>query len=241
MTPQQSRTMRLLSTLGLTHRPAAAFLCLLLLVDVLLVGIHVVRKILGEPPGGPFDLAIDRSYAEIINGVKMIWSAAMLILLTVRDRAPVFLIGALAFLSMLFDDWFMFHEQFGSAFSEANPHMGIFAVHTGELLWIFGIAILFGAFGLLTYVYSPVEARRVCIVLLALFAVLGVFAVGLDAAHHMFLDLLSFNVPFAPVEDGGELLAMTAMTGFLFAVAFTAHRPPLAGRLARIAAMPHRR
>lgn len=244
MIAQQSRTTRLLSVLGLTQRPVAALFCLFLLVDVLLVVVHIVFKLIGEPPGF-FDLAADRSYGEFANGMKMLWAAAMLILLTVRERAPVFALGALAFIYMITDDWLVFHERFGAAFAHAHPGLGLFAPHVGELLWMLGLAILFGTLGLLTYARSPAGARRICIVLLALFVMLAVFAVGLDAVHHMLFDSMpfnvTFNIPFTPVEDGGELLILTTMTAFLFAVAFTEHRPELGGRLARLATMPRLR
>ena len=85
---------------------------------------------------------------------------------------------------------------------------------------------------------SPQPAREVSIVLILLFVVLACFAIGLDAVHHIVFGGPEFDVPFTTLEDGGELLVMSVMTAFLFAVAFTDHRPRLAGFLGRIAQWP---
>lgn len=231
-------TSRLVSVLGLGARPVAALLILLLIADVALILLHLCLKIFGEPSGYAFDLGAERSYGEFMNYLKMLWSGAILLLLAYRDRAAVSAVWALGCAYMLGDDWFQFHERFGAFLAEASPMFGPLTAHVAELLWMLGAGVALGLLVLVAQRRSPQPAREVSIVLILLFVVLACFAIGLDAVHHIVFGGPEFDVPFTTLEDGGELLVMSVMTAFLFAVAFTDHRPRLGGPLGRIAQWP---
>ena len=61
--------------------------------------------------------------------------------------------------------------------------------------------------------------------LAALFTVLIFFGVVIDAGHHLFLEYPVFDAPMTSLEDGGEIVTMSFVVSFLFAVAFAGHRP----------------
>ncbi|GGH33682.1 hypothetical protein [Microbacterium album] len=228
------------SLLGINTRPAAPLLVLLLLADAGLILLHLSLKVFGEPSGYTFDLGAERSYGEFMNYLKMLWSAVLLLMLAARHRTPVFAVWAVACVYMLGDDWFQFHEKFGYFFAAQYPELGPLAAHVGELVWMLAAGLVVLVLVLVTHVRAPLEARKISIILLALFTVLAAVAIGLDAVHHMLFSHPVFDVPFTTAEDGGELLVMTVMTAFLFATAVADHRPPLRGLLARIAELPHR-
>lgn len=235
MTPLPPRQAGTLATaIGVTTPAVAGLATFLLLADAVLILLHLSQKIVGQPSGTAFDLGLDRGYGEFFNYLKMLWAASAFLLLAARTQTLVYGAWALLCLHLLADDWFQLHEKFGFAFADRFPGLGSLASHLGELVWVGGVGVVIGTVLLLAHRRSGPEHRAVTVVLVLLFGAFALFGVAVDAVHHVVLDLPALEVPLTTLEDGGELVTMSLTLTFLFAVAFTDHRPRLGMRLASL-------
>lgn len=221
--------------LGTGAAPVGGLLALLLLADIALIGLHLSLKIFGEPSGYTFDLGVDRGYGELVQYLKSLWAGALAALLAVRRRAAVLAAWALVCGYLLADDWFQLHERFGAAFAERVPALGSLANDVGELVWTGGVGLVLLTVVAVTHVRAAARDRAVPAVLVVLFGVLVLLGIVLDAVHHTILEIPAFDVPLTTLEDGGELVALSVIVTFLFAVAFTGHEPVLGRRLSFLA------
>lgn len=226
------------AALGSDRTAARGVLFLLLTAGAVLILLHVSLKVVGEPANMMFDLAFDRGYGEFFQYVQTIWAGAMLVLLAARRRAPVFAAWAAVCGFLLLDDWLQLHEWFGPVFASIIGQ-GQSAVIVGELIWLGTVGALLFAGVAPLHLRAREEALRVSAVLVVLFGLLVLFGVVVDAVHHAFLEHPVLAGPLALLEDGGELIVMSLIVSFLFAVAFAGHSPRLGRRLAVLARGRH--
>lgn len=229
--PDVARRPPLSRVLGLKERPAAGLLLLLLLADAALIALHVSMKLLGVPQEYTFDLASERGFGEFFQYVQILWAAAMLALLTLRDRVGVYAAWLVVCVVFAADDGLELHERAGQRFADAFPGLGSLAPHLGELVWMAAVGAVLATIVALAYRRAPSEAKAVSLVLAALFGVLVFFGVVIDVIHHTVFQAPVFSVPMTVLEDGGEIVAMSFVVVFLFAVAFSGHRPEVARRV----------
>lgn len=223
--------------LGLTNGAAAGVLVMLVVIDAALIAFHLSMKYLGHPEEYVFDLGADRSYGEFFQYMKNVWAILLLAALAVRRRAGVFVAWAVVCAYFLADDAFQLHERAGWAAHAAFPGVGA-AMHIAELAWLAGVGILLAGVVLATHVRAAPEDRAVSTVLVVLFGLLILFGVVVDAVHHLVFPGRVFDAPFTTLEDGGELVALSLVVAFLFAVTLCAHRPQLSGWWVRLAGAP---
>jgi len=221
------------STLGIRGGPSAGIVMMLVLIDVALITFHLSMKYLGHPQEYVFDLGADRGYGEFMQYAKNAWAMLLLFVLLLRRRSAVYAAWAVVCAYFLVDDAFQLHEQAGWAMADAVPGWGGAAVHIGELTLMALVGLVLVVVVAATHIRAAPPDRGVSIVLAGLFTVLIVVGVGFDAIHHLFFTDAVFDAPFTTVEDGGELLTLSLIVGFLFAVAFCGHDPALARRAAR--------
>lgn len=218
------RTGDVAERLGTRRGPAAGLVVMLLSIDAALILFHLSMKYLGHPEEYVFDLGADRSYSEFFQYAKNTWAIMLLGLLLFRRRAAVYGAWALVCGYFLFDDAFQLHERAGMAMVAAVPEWGAAAQHIGELVLMGSVGIVLVAAVFLTHRRASAEDRAVSRLLTVLFAVLILVGVGLDAAHHLLLPQPVFDAPLTTVEDGGELIVLSLVVAFVFAVAICGHR-----------------
>lgn len=220
--------------LGLTAGAVVGLLVMLIVIDSALIAFHLSMKYLGHPEEYVFDLGADRSYGEFFQYVKNVWAILLLALLALRRRAGVYVAWAIVCAYFLIDDAFQLHERAGWAAHAAFPGVSA-AMHVAELAWLAGVGLLLTGVVIAAHLRAAPEDRAVSAVLVVLFGVLIVFGVVVDAVHHLVFPARVFDAPFTTLEDGGELLALSLVVAFLFAVALCAHRPQLSGAWTRLA------
>jgi hypothetical protein len=198
-------------------------LWLLMLADVVIIGLHLSMKIIGEPQEYTFDLGADRGFGEFFQYLQIAWAAMMLIILTVRTRVGVYAAWALVCVFFAADDGLQLHEQAGFATMAVFPELGTLAIHLGELAWTGAIGAVLIVIVSIAHWRAAADARAISRVIAGLFGVLIFFGVVLDGIHHIFLEYPAFDVPMTTIEDGGEIVAMSLMVVFLFAVTFAGH------------------
>lgn len=216
--PRTSRWLDLTSGAGL-------LLCLFLAADAALIALHLSLKFVGYPSGWTFDLGAERGYGELIQYLKAIWIALLLLTLLQRLRAPVFLAWAALFAYIAADDWFGLHERAGEWAGARWPERGDWVWHAGELGFLVGVVVMFLVVAVPLHRRERGRSREVSRRLFWLAAALGAVGVGVDAVHHLLFDAPWADVPFTVLEDGGELVLMSVIVAFVFAVAERTGRP----------------
>ena len=115
-------------------------------------------------------------------------------------------------------DAFELHERAGRMLAGARPGVsmwGLGSQHVGEVLFsaTVGVVVLIGFAA--TWRRSAPAARQLSLVLLALLAALGVFGVLIDTLHAAATQT-PWGYRLGIIEDGGEMVVLTAMLWLLF-------------------------
>jgi hypothetical protein len=223
-----------LRTLGVAKSPVAGILTLLIAIDVVLIAFHLSMSYVGRPGGPLFDLGADRSYSEFYQYVKDVWAILILAVLALRRRAGVYVAWGLVCAYFLLDDALQLHEHAGWAIRDMVPGKPGAAVHLGELAFVAGIGLVLLAIVAVTHLRADRRDRAVSTVLLVLFSALIFFGIVVDAVHHLLFPGPQLRVLFTTIEDGGELVVLSLIVAFLFAVAYCGHEPRIGGRLQRL-------
>lgn len=194
---------------------ALTLLSVLLAVDAVLIGLHIQYGAVDRQ----LSLATDRGYAERFGYVKLVFAAALLIGLYGRVRIPAYFGWAFALLLILLDDAATIHEDVGRRITERfslQPAFGLRAQDFGELATWAGLGLALVTVAGLAHHRSVHTGRRHSRVLALLFSALMLFAVGADMAHIMLTGQTSYIAGI--VEDGGELLVLSAIVTYVIAM-----------------------
>jgi hypothetical protein len=192
----------------------------LLTGDIALIGLDVLQRngLLDDPR---FLVTYERGYGEILQYLKGAALGAGLVVLawSRRSLAAAVLAGIIGW--MVLDDAFMLHERGGlrmaawlglSAWPQLRPE------DLGELLLLACVGALAAASLLFTWRCRPAcEQPTLAAGALGLLA-LGFFGVGMDLVHSLAPRGHWVRSALAVVEDGGEMLALTAMAAAMFLV-----------------------
>ena len=203
---------------------------LLICGDLVYMAIHVGHLTIPALRGAHYSLETDGGLAEFYQYVKQMWVALCLAVAFVRRRQLVLLAWSGFFGFLMLDDALQFHEQAGLWLGErfALPAVaGLRPDDLGEL--IVGAAV--GASLLLVLAVAWWRDRertwRLSRALLILTGALGVCGVIVDAVHVVaYFRVPALANPLAFVEDGGELLIVTALTAYALDLAARGTAPP---------------
>jgi hypothetical protein len=149
---------------------------------------------------------VDGGYPEIYGYAKQVLIALLLLATHATTRQAVYRMLALLFAVCVLDDSLALHEAFGAYLA---AHAGIPA-RVGELVgWgVIGLAPVLAV--LAGYRRSDARSRADAEAVLAGFAILLFFAVGMDVVHGVIGRFVSgFQTVLTIAEDGGELFALT--------------------------------
>jgi hypothetical protein len=228
-TPFQSYSDKLHHLINLTHLLAACTVAAIVafgkksvtfLIGALAIG-DVALIIYSYRYGSPFSILVDGGIGEIYGyGKQLAMAGLFAVLYRKYGGAPLF--AALSFLCfwLFVDDAFRYHERFGYLIGEfLNPGLidnlgpGIRPRDIGELIAqaIAGFFVL-GSVAY-TFLRSGTSVRVTGAIFVGLVFLLAGFGVVLDFFDRIPLLGMSPMVT-AHLEDGGELLVLTLMTGF---------------------------
>jgi hypothetical protein len=207
--------------------------CLFLLTDFIFIILHLsyyfAHSFTAATPSYLYALDKDRTYSEIFQYIKEYWSALLLAFLAVRNRSILYLILSLLFFYLLLDDAIQIHETLGELVSTKFGFASIFnlrSVDLGELLVSTLIGLFFLSSVVLSFRFGDRTSRKASKILILLLILLAVFGVAADLLHIVVRTFVTN--PFITeglvggLEDGGELLVMSAIASFIFEVAHQA-------------------
>jgi hypothetical protein len=184
------------------------WLAVLVGVDVLFMLLHVGHVLHRSPEAPAFAITLDGGHAERWQYAKTGLLAVGLAFLAWRRRHALLAAWSALYGYALLDDMASLHERAGHRLarawriSDAQGELVVFAT-VGTLAAAGFAAVLRGSPG---QRWNGVDTR-----LLVLAAVLVLFGVGVDYIH----SLWPASEALALLEDGGELVAMSALAAFV--------------------------
>lgn len=204
-------------------------LILLIIVDFIFIGVEILYS-LGYAGDYRYSLGADRGYAEVYGYIKFFWIVLHLGWLVFKKRQLVYGVAALLFFYFLLDDSLQIHERVGGQIAEWTGMMhayGLRGKDFGELAVSALAGLFFLVTGWLAYRYSNTFARRAGLYLLVSVLALAVFGVGADVLHQLVGDRFPWtNTPLLILEDGGELIVISAICWFVYSLADQELFPP---------------
>lgn len=189
----------------------------LLVVDLAFISAHVALR-LGWIDTPRLNLEEEETLPELWQHLKVLGIAGTFAVGLLLRRRIVYLAGAVIFGYLFLDDSFELHERFGewSADSWQLPDVaGLRPVDLGEAIWGGVVGLVSVALLWLAWCRStPSERRFLSRLGIVLLAFAGC-AFGLDMLHEFAQELGFFRTAYAfgTLEDGGELICMTAAAG----------------------------
>jgi hypothetical protein len=200
------------------HPVAATTIGLLALTDLVFLGLHLGNLhagTLGAFQDPDFALNRERGFAEVYGYLKLLWAAALLVLVAARRRSLLVLTLAGVVVGLLLDDALTLHELLAERLAPAlvaGPGE-MAASHVGQVLIGVGLAVASVVALAVVWRSPPPDVRRLVLGCAVAIGLLGVFGVGVDAVHSALEPTLDRTLDV--VEDGGELVAITALLGWI--------------------------
>lgn len=208
--------------------PAYSLLILLVIVDLLFIGMHVVHVWSPWLKSLMYSLERDSGLAEQYQYIKHIWVAACFAILFLRQRAFTFAGWSLFFAYLFVDDALQVHESMGTVLSDAfgfEPMFGLRAKDFGEIAVAATVGVAACVFAWLTFRRGREASRNVSADVLCLLVALGLFGVFFDTLHTItYFRLPAVSPVFALIEDGGEMLVVSLTVAYAFDVLANAGR-----------------
>jgi hypothetical protein len=194
---------------------------LLISADILLIILYIVHSFSGytgflQSQWFSFQ---DRGFAESYTYVKEYWIVLLLFVLCVKKSRWIYALWALFYGYILIDDSFRLHETLGRMVStnfSFAPMMGLRPGDLGELIVYVCVGLVFLIPIGVAYYRSDRETKLNTRVFLVILAFLVFCGVVLDIACNMVKGGKVLNVIGGILENGGEMIAVSAMLLFVF-------------------------
>ncbi|MCU0548574.1 MAG: hypothetical protein MUC48_04430, partial [Leptolyngbya sp. Prado105] len=196
---------------------------LFLLTDLGFIALHILVFMTGWLEGYPipnaylYSVEADRGFAEFFQYMKEYWCVLLLGLIAIKRRSFCYVSWMGVFFYLLIDDALMIHEKLGAYLSSVMGFPSIWRLRSVD----FGELLVSGTVGLflvvcisIAYRRGDSEFRRTSKSLLLFLVVLSGFGILLDLVH--VISPIEFNQLLALLEDGGEMIVISAIAAFIF-------------------------
>jgi hypothetical protein len=197
-----------------------SLLRLLIATDLLLLLTHVLHTHTGYFADPDYSLNAERGFAGMVQGLQLLWISAILFQFFIWRRNLFFLSWFLLFGYLLLDDWFSVHERVGEQVALAlgmDSGFGLRAQDLGELVVYGSTGAVLLAVVVLGYLRGDSAHRAIGRSLALLMAALIAFGVGADMVHSILMFSWADEAGLI-LEEGGEMLALSLICGYLFAL-----------------------
>lgn len=195
-------------------------LVLMVSADLVFILAHALHVWSPWLVGGQYSLESENGLAALYQYIKQAWLAACLALAFLQTRGKAFIGWTLLFGYLLLDDLLQIHERGGELIAAKLGFPATFGLRPADLGELaVALVIGCGAVALVTVAYrrGGSGARQLSADLMCLLAALAIFGVFFDTLH----TITYFKAPavaqvFAMIEDGGEMLVVSATTVYAF-------------------------
>jgi hypothetical protein len=196
------------------------FFVLLICGDLVFIAMHIGHISTPWLRGAHYGLETDGGLAEFYQYMKQFWIALCMVTVFVQRRQAPYLCWAGLFGFLLLDDAVQIHERVGYFLGQRLGLPAVFGLRPddfGELI----VAAIVGGTLLLTLAVTLWRERgpalRISRDLFLLTAALGTCGVLLDMVHVIvYFRAPALSTVLALLEDGGEMLIVSALTAYAF-------------------------
>lgn len=190
------------------------------LADVVFIIIHALHVWSPWFSAYSFSIEVDGGLAEMYQYFKQAWLAGCLAIVFLQTKRWAFVGWAVFFGVLLADDMLQIHERVGRAIGESlglPPVMGLRTDDYGEVAFAALLGVCAVTLVVLTFRRGGHLARQVSADLLCLLGALGLFAVFFDVIHTItYMRAPALGPVLALIEDGGEMLVVSAIAAYAF-------------------------
>jgi hypothetical protein len=202
--------------------PATTLLVLLISGDDAFILLHLHNVETGWMRGVTISLEADGGMPETYQYAKEFWMAVCMAVTFWRTRLHLYASWSAVFGFLLLDDAGQIHERVGGWLARAFELPAMFGLRskdTGELLVAASVGLTMFAIVAVTSWRRGEQSERISRDVLSLICMLGVVGVFVDMLHVMtYLNGSLLAQVLLVVEDGGEMLVMSALTAYAFHV-----------------------
>lgn len=202
---------------------ATTLLYLLIATDVVLILLHCIYQFTSLLSNDLFSLERDRGYSEFFQYIKEFWITLLLGFLAVQYRSILYFGWSSLFFYILLDDSLEIHERLGLRISDHLGFSNVLSLRAndfGELLVAGCIGLFFLILISTAYRSSERPFRKTSKTLILLLLILAICAIVGDVLHALARNS-SANDFFGILEDGGEMIVMSAIASFVFEITHT--------------------
>lgn len=211
------------------HRAVKLVVLLLLAVDVLIFGVHWYAVARGSSTR-VFYLDTELSYGEVVQYFEFAWLVILVGIYALEHRSWQVAMWLPAFAYFLADDALMIHERLGRRLADAyglQETLGPQGLELGQHL-VSGLAGILLLIPLVAgYVRGRPSSRWIYRGFLVLVGVLLFFGIVVDGLHVLLIENPRRGDWLGFIEDGGEMLAASAMVAFALRLNLSGGAPGL--------------
>jgi hypothetical protein len=203
---------------------------LLLSADLAFMAMHTINALTMWWNNPMLNIEKDHGYPETFQYLKYFWASILCVILAIRIRTWQFLAWALLFIYLLADDSLTLHEQAGATIAahlNFTPPWGLRTQDVGELVSALGTALVLFVPLALAFVKGSPRFRLVSLHLTQLVLVLASFGVLVDLLHMTVQSGWRLKFILAFVEDGGEMIAASALLVYTYLLCMREGEPPM--------------
>lgn len=193
---------------------------LLLCTDLLLIALHLAHTFTPYFSGAEFSLVMERGFGEAAQYAKGLWIVFGFLGVAWRTGERAYATWSVVFGYLVVDDLFTVHEDVGRGLA-ASLHLpsafGLRAEDFGELLVFAAIGTATAALVAAAYAAGSATFRRRALHVAVLLVAFAGFAGFADMLHIAVSGFAPLGHAFDVVEDGGEMLVMSVICGYVVA------------------------
>lgn len=222
----------------LTNREQVSVLFLLLLgADLCFVVLHTLNSLTPLWNNPLLNIEKDAGYSEIYQYLKYFWACLLFLAIAAKTRAVPPTAWAFVFLFLLADDALGLHEQIGGLIAlnlHFTPPWGLRTQDIGEVIYALAAALVLCIPLGLAYLKGSSRFKRSSLHLLQLLVLLACFGVLIDLLHMLVQTGWRLQFVLAVMEDGGEMVAVSALLVYSLVLCHRQGQPPLHSPLAML-------
>ena len=197
-------------------------LFILLTIDIVLIILSVINFYHPFPDPKLYEIEVDDSYAEDFQNFKWIIMIIALIMIALFRREKKYIAWMLIFFFLFLEDVFRIHGALGHFFYDTFGMSS--GQRGGKIMELFAAAFLgFIFLAPIFEAYKKGDAlfrkhSKAMLILLALFLFC---AIVLDQVHRLAIIQYNwkYNIILGTLEDGGEMITESLLTGYLLSIA----------------------
>lgn len=211
-----------------SHR-AWVIVLLLIGTDLAFLVLHVIDALAAVWNNPMLNIEKEHGYPESFQYLKYFWSSMLCVILAAKTRTVHYLAWAFLFAYLLADDSLTLHEQLGSTIAahvNITAPWGLRTQDVGELVSALGTGLVLCLPLLLAYAKGSALFRLSSLHLAQLIVVLAGFGVLVDLLHMTVQSGWRLKFVLALLEDGGEMIAASALLAYTYLLCMREGRPP---------------